>query len=214
MYQIEIHTILNNLTRLTFLFFLFFFYIFCLLFSLFYVIKSFPVLLIERVSLKLKLVTRIFRSGVSTANKPIYSHTNNILWIWMHGFLYDLPVLAGWVNWGLWRPCPWWCRVLLGSWAPLKGRAMGGYGRGDGWVRLARVGGGFILKCGPCMEGWTPRANGELLPEEDPIMPFWVKKRFSESHNEVKSPGSSAQSQSSAWRMLSSRSDGKSIVHN
>lgn len=73
-------------------------------------------------------------------------------------------------------------------------------------MRLARVGGGFTLKCGPCMEGWMPRTNGELLPEEEPIMPFCVKKRFSESQSEVKSPGSSAQSQSSAWRMLSSRS--------
>lgn len=43
-------------------------------------------------------------------------------------------------------------------------------------------------------------------------MPFCVKKRFSESQSEVKSPGSSAQSQSSAWRMLSSRSVGKKNV--
>lgn len=37
-------------------------------------------------------------------------------------------------------------------------------------------------------------------------MPFCVKKRFRESQREVKSAGSRAQSQSSAWRMLSKRS--------
>lgn len=104
---------------------------------------------------------------------------------------------------GLWRP-RFMGTGLRGGCAPLVGGTMGEYGRGEGWVRLARVGGGLEGKGGICKEWGEPMASGELLPEV--IMPFWEKKRFRESQREVKSVGSRAQSQSSAWRMLSSRS--------
>lgn len=72
-------------------------------------------------------------------------------------------------------------------------------------MRLLRVGGEWlVVNDGTGKECGAPKAAGELLPEV--IIPLWVKKRFRESQREVNSAGSKAQSQSSACRMLSSRS--------
>lgn len=86
-------------------------------------------------------------------------------------------------------------------WGP--GPLTDGYARGDGLVRLASVGGADGRKEGGTVAGG---ANEEGLPEGEPIRPFWVKKRFRESHSDVKRAGSRAQSQSSACLMLSRRS--------
>lgn len=44
------------------------------------------------------------------------------------------------------------CRGLRGGCAPLEGGTAGAYGRGEGWVRLARVGGGLEVNGGTCRE--------------------------------------------------------------
>jgi len=77
---------------------------------------------------------------------------------------------------------------------------------GDGWVKLAKVG---ELVGGILRGGGAICAKGEEPPEDEPMRPFWVKNRLSESQSEVKRAESNAQSQSSAWRMLSTRSEWK-----
>lgn len=42
------------------------------------------------------------------------------------------------------------CTGLRGGCAELMEGAMGEYGRGEGWVRLARVGGGMVPNGGTC----------------------------------------------------------------
>lgn len=127
----------------------------------------------------------------------------------------DLPLGGrGWlaVGWLSRFLCEFWLwlwgvRVFLWLWTggpPLQCGSWGGKLSGEGCVKCARV--GWAADC-MLVSGEASGFREDALPDWDPMIPLWVKKRFSESQSEVKRVGSSAQSQSSAWRMLSTRSE-------
>lgn len=116
---------------------------------------------------------------------------------------------AGWVSrflceFWLWL---WGVRVFLWLWTggpPLQCGSWGGKLSGEGCVKCGR--GGWAADC-MLVRGEANGFRDDGLPICEPMIPLWVKKRLSESQSEMKRAGSSAQSQSSAWRMLSTRSE-------